>query len=286
MQLTLFGASPKTSPDGSPCETTGSVPSLARLLEGGGALRPPGGKWRTAGVVVGPKRVAAWRVLDAQHFGVPQRRRRVFIVAGRVGSGADPVAVLFEPKGVRGDIAARGSTRQEVAGQSGCDTEAGGGDGNNRVVTAITAKIAKRTGDPSGDEAQHLIADTISDHEAKTWTHEGNNFRLRNVIPFDPVQATSPENRSRFDPGAPVHALARDNAARASIASSMCVRRLTVRECERLQGFPDDHTLVQYRRKIAADAPRYRAIGNSMAVPVVRWLCRRLQSAHEKLPRE
>ena len=50
------------------------------------------------------------------------------------------------------------------------------------------------------------------------------------------------------------------------------VRRLTPRECERLQGFPDDYTLVEYRGRLAADGPRYRALGNSMAVPVMRWI--------------
>jgi DNA (cytosine-5)-methyltransferase 1 len=61
-----------------------------------------------------------------------------------------------------------------------------------------------------------------------------------------------------------------------SIATSG-VRRLTPRECERLQGFPDDFTLVPYRGKPAADGPRYRAIGNSMAVPVLEWIGRRIQ---------
>ncbi|HTF65734.1 MAG TPA: DNA (cytosine-5-)-methyltransferase [Edaphobacter sp.] len=56
----------------------------------------------------------------------------------------------------------------------------------------------------------------------------------------------------------------------------MAVRRLTPRECERLQGFPDDYTLVEYRGKLAADGPRYRALGNSMAVPVMRWLGQRI----------
>lgn len=50
------------------------------------------------------------------------------------------------------------------------------------------------------------------------------------------------------------------------------VRRLTPRECERLQGFPDDYTLVTYRKKPAADGPRYKALGNSMAVPVMQWI--------------
>jgi DNA (cytosine-5)-methyltransferase 1 len=58
----------------------------------------------------------------------------------------------------------------------------------------------------------------------------------------------------------------------------MAVRRLTPRECERLQGFPDDYTLVEYRGKWAADGPRYKALGNSMAVPVMRWIGQRIEA--------
>lgn len=65
------------------------------------------------------------------------------------------------------------------------------------------------------------------------------------------------------------------------IVKGMSVRRLTARECERLQGFPDDYTLVPYRGKPAADGPRYRAIGNSMAVPVMAWIGRRIQMVEE-----
>ncbi|HET9099213.1 MAG TPA: DNA (cytosine-5-)-methyltransferase [Acidobacteriaceae bacterium] len=65
--------------------------------------------------------------------------------------------------------------------------------------------------------------------------------------------------------------------------SEMAVRRLTPRECERLQGFPDDYTLVEYRGKSAADGPRYRALGNSMAVPVMRWIGERIAAVHEIL---
>jgi DNA (cytosine-5)-methyltransferase 1 len=65
----------------------------------------------------------------------------------------------------------------------------------------------------------------------------------------------------------------------------MAVRRLTPRECERLQGFPDDYTLVEYRGKLAADGPRYRALGNSMAVPVMRWIGQRIAAVHEIVSR-
>lgn len=60
------------------------------------------------------------------------------------------------------------------------------------------------------------------------------------------------------------------------------VRRLTPRECERLQGFPDDYTLIDYRGKPAADGPRYKALGNSMAVPVVRWIGERVEKANSQ----
>jgi hypothetical protein len=67
-----------------------------------------------------------------------------------------------------------------------------------------------------------------------------------------------------------------------AVAAAMQVRRLTPRECERLQGFPDDYTLIPHRNKPAADGPRYKALGNSMAVPVMRWIGERIQMV-EKL---
>jgi DNA (cytosine-5)-methyltransferase 1 len=68
-----------------------------------------------------------------------------------------------------------------------------------------------------------------------------------------------------------------------AVQQTMQVRRLTPRECERLQGFPDDYTLIPYRGKPASDGPRYKALGNSMAVPVMRWIGQRIQevSQHE-----
>ncbi len=61
-----------------------------------------------------------------------------------------------------------------------------------------------------------------------------------------------------------------------NVAARYAVRRLTPRECERLQGFPDDYTLIEFKGKPASDGARYRAIGNSMAVPVVAWIGRRI----------
>src|SRR6185312_13289257 len=69
----------------------------------------------------------------------------------------------------------------------------------------------------------------------------------------------------------------RPSARGGDLIAGMQVRRLTPRECERLQGFPDDYTLIPYRGKPAADGPRYKALGNSMAVPVMRWIGERIQ---------
>lgn len=80
-------------------------------------LQPSGGKWSDAGCVYGPQRAIAWRVLDAQYFGLAQRRRRVFVVAS-ARNGFDPAAVLFEREGVRRDTAPRRGEGQDVAGRA------------------------------------------------------------------------------------------------------------------------------------------------------------------------
>jgi len=75
-----------------------------------------------------------------------------------------------------------------------------------------------------------------------------------------------------------------DTHATQGVATAMQVRRLTPRECERLQGFPDDYTAIPWRKKTAAqcpDGPRYKSLGNSMAVPVMRWIGERIAMVDE-----
>jgi DNA (cytosine-5)-methyltransferase 1 len=88
---------------------------LAGLAGEDGELEPSGGKWTNAGVVYGPTRTVAWRVLDAQYFGVAQRRRRVFVVAS-ARDDFDPAEVLFEFDGVRRDSAPSRQAGEGVAG--------------------------------------------------------------------------------------------------------------------------------------------------------------------------
>ncbi len=72
-----------------------------------------------------------------------------------------------------------------------------------------------------------------------------------------------------------------ETSAPPPVVQTMQVRRLTPVECERLQGFPDNYTQVSYRNKPAADGPRYKALGNSMAVPVIRWIGQRIQMVED-----
>ena len=90
---------------------------LGALVGESQELQPPGGKWKDAGCVYGPRRTVAWRVLDAQYFGLAQRRRRVFVVAS-ARAGFDPAAVLFECEGVRRDHPPRRGEGQDVAGHA------------------------------------------------------------------------------------------------------------------------------------------------------------------------
>lgn len=99
--------------------------------------------------------------------------------------------------------------------------------------------------------------------------NSGKDYKARSVDVAQPIMA-----------GGPVGG----NQGGDYIQQAMQVRRLTPRECERLQGFPDDYTLITVRGKPAADGPRYKALGNSMAVPVMHWIGRRIDLVTAVLP--
>jgi DNA (cytosine-5)-methyltransferase 1 len=242
----------------------------------------------------------AYRILDAQYFHLAQRRARVFVV-GCLGNWRAAAAVLFERASLRGDpapsretgartagaIVARaarngGASNQDVLGGSLIDCGPGGLD----LSYALSARDAKGAcSNVSQTMLVPVLADPICANEQRTYTHEGaNNFRLRNVIAFDETQITHPENRSNPQPDAPSHAMpSHGRPPTIAFAAAAAVRRLTPRECERLQGFPDDYTLIPYggRGKFAKDGPRYKALGNSKAVPVIRWIGQRIAMVDE-----
>lgn len=248
----------------------------------------------------------AWRVLDAQHFGLAQRRRRVFVVADFGGERAGEV--LFEPDGLRRDSAAGGPEGEGAAGPVTSGARGGGlagaiGSGGGRGDSNDPIVVVPATANPlvASGRASARVPDSRGQDTVVAFT-------------FDPAQITSPGNRSAVG-GEVAHTLASGGypPALASVSpavtakwakgsggpagdesanlvpayvpetagtiaggahpggeSSWHVRRLTPVECARLQGFPDDWN------EWLADSHRYRQFGNAVAVPVAEWLARRV----------
>lgn len=207
----------------------------------------------------------AYRVLDAQFFGVAQRRRRVFVV-GHLGDWRRAAAVLFERHSLSGHPAPRREARKDLARSFGLGSHAGS-DGE-----ATNSSHAK--GGPVGFG---LVEEgTPALRAGRT---QAVAFALRGR-----GGGAMPEIEGDGDRISALRA-ASGGSSRDYVAAS-AVRRLTPRECERLQGFPDDWTKIPYRGKPpeqCADGPRYKALGNSMAVPCMVWLGQRIQQVETQV---
>ena len=213
----------------------------------------------------------AYRVLDAQYFGVAQRRRRVFVV-GCLGNAASAAAVLFERHSLQGHPAPSREKGQEVAGTLESRASGGGGGpgaGTDGAAAGYLQPVTAHRMLSMGEYQQDEVASAMKARDYKDAT---------DLVAFDTTQITSPKNYSNPKSGDACHPLAA-GAHPPALAICSAVRRLTPRECERLQGFPDDFTQIPYRNKPAdqcPDGPRYKALGNSMAVPVMRWIGTRI----------
>jgi DNA (cytosine-5)-methyltransferase 1 len=198
----------------------------------------------------------AYRVLDAQYFGVAQRRRRVFVV-GYLGDWRRAAAVLFERESLSGHPAPSRETREDVA------KTLTRGVGQRYDFESETLPVA------FGAQNSASQGDSVSEHVTPT-LDKSKTPAVVTVSGKDLSHALTAPKR---------HSCSEDGTGRMppTVSQNMSVRRLTPRECERLQGFPDDYTLIPYRGKPAADSPRYKAMGNSMAVPVMRWIGQRIQ---------
>lgn len=301
-------------------------------------LQPPGGgKWTNAGCVYGPKRAIAWRVLDAQYFGVAQRRRRVFVVAS-AREGFDPAKVLFECEGVRRDTPPSREAGENSASTTGASFTVGShwdGDEyahptlsqshNTGGIGASNQEIFSQRGaglvpagsgaDDNQGQAGHLfpaagfrmVAFSEYDDDGTARTMKTRDYKDATDLavmtvhgaqdPDTNIELAHTIGRNQGQENAVAYGLTTEQTPKfneecaltltkqsptgggqpqACMTPDMAVRRLTPVECERLQGFPDGHTDVPYRGKPAADGPRYKAIGNSMAVPCMRWIGERI----------
>jgi DNA (cytosine-5)-methyltransferase 1 len=231
----------------------------------------------------------AYRVLDAQYFGVAQRRRRVFVVAN-ARDWRRAAAVLFEPESLSGNPPPSREEGQRAAPCLAARTRGGGGLGTDAeldgaLVSAVAEVVGALCGDshPGAYSGQDAYTGRLVAHSPRADGFDasedgtGRGTPIVPVLSFDTTQVTSRANYSNPKPGDPCHPLAA-GAHIPAVATTAAVRRLAPTECERLQGFPDGYTLIPYRGKPAAvDGPRYKALGNSMAVPVMRWIGQRIQ---------
>jgi DNA (cytosine-5)-methyltransferase 1 len=260
-----------------------------------------------------------WRTLDAQYFGLAQRRGRVFGVFARRDIGAGCCAeILSLAEGMRWNPAPRREAGKEIAGTLGGSSQSGGfrttgldnqgafvvgtltpgahpGSYNGQDAYsghlipfaahrasdagAVSSKWAKGTGGPAGDECYNLIAfhptqDPISRADGTTHALScGSGHGQASVaVAFKPSHYTRDKDGSPQEVYPPLSADADKGDQEAVIFQPRLggVRRLTPRECERLQGFPDDWTAG------FSDSVRYRMLGNAVAVPVAQWIARRL----------
>lgn len=244
-----------------------------------------GHRWSNSGVVAGPERTIAWRVLDAQYFGVPQRRRRVFAIArGGAGNWHGADALLPITESLQWHPAPSRKARKEVARGARGSIEGNRGAGwPADIACTLDTDFASKWGQNnqhinSGcplfvpDIANSLGASPACGTSVNVANGQGTVIAVDtyNASVGDVAPALCTQGDHASGNGAVMH------------APHPAVRRLTPRECERLQGFPDDWTAITIKDKPAADAPRYKALGNSMAVPVMRYILDRVKEINEQ----
>jgi len=344
-------------------------------------LQPPGRRWTDAGCVFGPQRSVAWRILDAQYFGVAQRRKRVFVVAS-ARTDFDPGAVLFESQSLRRDSppgrlpgkdlarvtptgighpSGRAFPQEALAARDAQIACFGGGNTSGPIDPAacLTARGHKCDFSVETFAVQTLtgsVTHPLTASGCKGSSEDGSgrgtpiiavsscargSERPNELAQFAMVFAQNSRDEIRLEGGdgqivgalsggggkpgqgmptvASVSLRGREQGAAAELGDDLSpalrasnggsdkahvltpsleahfeltlattteglapekavwrVRRLMPLECERLQGLPDHYTRVPYRGAPAADGPRYKAIGNSMAVPCITWVGQRL----------
>lgn len=228
----------------------------------------------------------AWRVLDAQFFGVAQRRRRVFLV-GHLGDGGGAAAVLFDADSVRGNTESNTKKREELTGSAtkrSAICMQSDHISQNGTLTSVdickTLDVASKT--PVVCVANDTANAAVDIDACGTLLAGGGSPPM--IASVRSAQGTAGKGSLIGEEVAFTVCTSQDQTL--IDADNYIVRRLTPKECERLQGFPDDWTKIPYRGKPAEECPdgaRYKACGNSMAVPVMRWIGQRINMV-ESLP--
>ena len=285
------------------------------------AVPVPEKGWPTSGVYADEcgRWSVAWRVLDAQFWGVPQRRRRIALVADFGGLSAPEI--LFVRKSVSGNLEPGEQKRKEVAGAAGegavgavpCTLKirggcAGGGKGaliqENKSATLSTLQdqtlfqpvfgIDQQGGkcgaNYSVDVPPPILSDSHGTPHAVAYgigSYHSNAWKSDN--PYSGVyEADTAKTLDALNCGYPACNQGGMAVVQPTTNVKHIVRRLTPLECERLQGFPDGWTDIgewvdsKGKKHKESDSPRYKALGNSIAIPPWKWVCKRLCACYER----
>ena len=279
------------------------------------AVPVPEKGWPTSGVYADEcgRWSVAWRVLDAQFWGVPQRRRRIALVADFGGLSAPEI--LFVRKSVSGNLEPGEQKRKEAAGAAG-----DGAAGASYAIQGSMIGRADQNG-TQGDGAnvdvsftlntidRHAVAYGIGSYHSNAWksdnpysgVYEADTAKTLDALncgypacnqggtavlqPYtagsygDYTEVVGTLRESGGDYGGGTETLVKCNHI---------VRRLTPLECERLQGFPDGWTDIgewvdsKGKKHKESDSPRYKALGNSIALPFWMWLLKRISAQYER----
>lgn len=294
------------------CNRGGDFAEVLKLLSG---TKFDSQKWQTSGVAIGAQGLVEWATLDAQYFGVPQRRRRVFALAD-FGNWLDRSQILFEPESMSGDFEQSRETGQgftskaknSIRSSSHWDNELGAHPTLNQshnsggialsnqelfsqrgagLVSAIhqntrgevrLTDVSPTLQTEGGTVGQGYQAVCCFDMKAFGVYGDGKIASTKKAR--DHKDATDLVVHGAQDPIVSniAHTVSR-NGGLENVVNINQVRKLTPVECERLQGMPDNHTRVSWKGKPEEECPdglRYKAIGNSMAVPVMKWIGQRI----------
>ena len=290
------------------------IEEIAKIAQAVSIPEPYQNKWMAAGAVMGNGWSLAWRVLDAQYWGVPQRRKRIFLVADFAGERA--CEILFKPESLSGNFTESGETGKGIAGnvensviQYAVDfgrtadriqmnagkavtlQGEGGGCGAKTGLYCLPVSVHQNQ---CGEVRQGNVANTLNtngnassrnaplvatidcrNHDVNgdisgTLQSKSNGGNSLNYI--NPVFAM--QGFGDYKPSNIASSMKSREGKDSTdlITSDYSVRRLTPTECERLQGFPDAWTEYGHDGKTISDSARYRALGNSVAIPCVEYV--------------
>lgn len=300
----------------------------AKVVQGDACIPgPPGGKWPHSGCIMGDGWSIAWRVHDAQFWGVPQRRKRIALVADFGGESAPEI--LFERKGMSGDITESGKEGEGAASDAGAGIEktsraisfqerAGnmtfepgaasrlGGHCYNNMCGTLRADMgdnqpavcygigsydsyAMKSDNPHSGVYEADTSRTLDLNGGNPACNQGGMAVVQKSAGFCPEESAktrgigyeeenAPSLRSGVVPGV----VCLNDQGGMAVANTSVVRRLTPLECERLQGYPDGWTDIgewvdsKGKKRKDSDSPRYKALGNSIALPFWQWMAHKM----------